>query len=273
MNPSRYGILDKSKITAALPRELAHKVNTRIFDELPSTNAEAKRLAREGEPEWTVITAESQSGGYGRYKREFFSPSGTGLYFSVILRPKMPPSDTTLITTAAAVAMSKAIETVFEERCHIKWVNDIFCREKKVCGILTEAGCSAEAQLDYAILGLGVDIYPPEGGFPDSISSIAGSIADSPVADGKSRLLCEFLTNFYEYYSSLAKKSFLSEYKARLMWVGKEIRVIKGDVCTPATLLGVDDELRLTVRYKDGSAECLSSAEVGVDRHSDQGAL
>ncbi len=136
-----------------------------IYPVLPSTNLTLKEKAGTGAPEGTVIIAEEQTMGRGRFGRQFFSPAGTGIYMSVLLRPQLEPSDSTLITTAAAVAVAEAIEEVTGETTGIKWINDIWIKRRndnsyaKVCGILTEATLSFGSKYpDYIILGIGMAV-------------------------------------------------------------------------------------------------------------------
>ncbi len=109
--------------------------------------------------------------------KKFYSPSNTGLYISILVRPDIPADQALFLTTSAAVATAKAIEDVSNKKADIKWVNDIYIEGKKVCGILTEAAFNIEtSKLDYAIVGIGINVCPPEGGFPEDISEIATAI-------------------------------------------------------------------------------------------------
>ena len=125
-----------------------------------------------------MVIANEQTAGRGRLSRSFFSPKDTGIYMSLLLRPKnYSAKQAVRITTMAAVAMCEAIETVSDEKAEIKWVNDIFVRGEKVCGILTEGSFNLESGLlDYAVLGIGINIYQPKDGFPNELSSIAGAV-------------------------------------------------------------------------------------------------
>ena len=117
-------------------KKFKKNVNFFAFKKIDSTNIYAKNLAKNGADEGTVLIAREQTDGKGRLGRTFSSKRG-GLYFSVILRPKNTLNDTVFITTAAAVAAARAIESVADKKCEIKWVNDIYITGKKVCGILT----------------------------------------------------------------------------------------------------------------------------------------
>lgn len=239
--------------------------NIITFDELESTNKYAKEKARKGAPEWTVIVANHQSAGYGRMKRSFYSPPGTGLYMSIILRPTINVSDALLITTAAAAAVSHTIEEISNKETKIKWVNDIFIDNKKVCGILTEAGFSGNGTLDYAILGIGINIYKPEYGFPSEIQNIAGSVFDEPTDENIRKKLCiNTLEKFEHYYNDLNSKSFLEYYKSKSNVLGKRITVITNGGCYDAKAIDFDDKLRLIIEKENGEIAALDSAEISI---------
>ena len=150
-------------------------VYLQVQTEVTSTNTLLKAQAEQGAPEGTVLIAESQTAGKGRLGRHFTSPPGTGIYFSLLLRPHCTAEKSLFITTTAAVAVCEAIEQVTGLNPQIKWVNDVYLNEKKVCGILTEASVDFEnGGLNWAVLGIGINIAVPEEGFPEEIRSIAG---------------------------------------------------------------------------------------------------
>lgn len=238
-----------------------------VRQSVTSTNTIAKELAAKGAKEGTVIIAREQTEGRGRMGRTFYSPITSGIYFTIILRPKLTLEDSLLITTTAAVAVAKAIETVAKVKAEIKWVNDIFVQEKKVCGILTEASLNFESGgLEYAVVGIGINIETKD--FPRDIRQIAGSIfsekpGDSPVT---SMLVAEVLNNLSEYMASLTDRHYLDEYRSRSYLHGKDILVLKGEKKLPAKALSIDDKARLVVEYEDHTREALNSGEVSVRR-------
>ncbi len=124
-----------------------------------STNNIAKDLAHQGAKEGTVLISEEQTAGKGRLGKSFYSPSQTGLYMSIILRPQLTASQSLLITAAASVAVARVVENISGVRAKIKWVNDIYCNNKKVSGILTEASFNVENNgIEFIVLGIGVNI-------------------------------------------------------------------------------------------------------------------
>lgn len=242
--------------------------NIKVYKTINSTNSAIKELAINGEKEGTVIIAEEQTEGRGRFGRKFHSPKKAGIYMSILLRPQMHSSRAFLITTATAVAIAEAIENISNKKIKIKWVNDIYCDNKKVCGILTEASFDFESGIiDHAVLGIGINVKPPEGGFTEEIKNIATSIFDdknSVQADIRSRLIAEVLTRFWSYYKNIEDRSFLEEYKSRSLLINKEINVLSKNSSEKAVAIEIDDECRLKVKMEDGSIRLLSSGEVSI---------
>ena len=250
------------KYLAPICREL----KLEVFPSVTSTNPVLKEQAAAGAPEGTAILAGAQTQGRGRIGRSFYSPSDTGIYLSILLRPNdCSPLQATKLTTMAAVAACEAIEAAARRSAQIKWVNDIFIDGKKVCGILTEASFGLESgHLDYAVLGIGFNAYTPEGGFPENIESIAGSIFLRRENDGKNRLAAEFLNHFMDLYSCRDDHAYVEKYRQRSLVLGKRIRILSPSGTIFATALDVDDQCRLVVRYDDGSTQALSSGEISI---------
>ena len=235
-----------------------------VFDSLESTNRTARELASQKREH--LIIARCQSGGRGRLGRSFFSPNG-GLYMSLLLYPQANIADTSLITSAAAVAVSRAIEHVVGVECKIKWVNDIYVDGKKVCGILTEGQMRSDGGFDYAILGIGINLLPPVGGFPEDIVNRAGALFSELPPDADNILAAAVVNEFLKLYRlGLNIKLFLDEYRSRSCVIGRAVDVIRivGDKTTPAVATQIDDKCRLVVRYEDGSIEALESGDVSI---------
>ena len=257
-------VLSESGIRQYLTGE-AQSLDLRVYDSVDSTNLVLRTLANAGAAEGTVVIAAEQAGGRGRKGRSFYSPQGTGVYISLLLKPKIAPDDATLITTTAAVAVSEAVEVLSGEPAGIKWVNDVFLRGKKVCGILTEGSFDMESgQFEYAILGAGINVFEPDGGFPAEIREIAGSVLTSPAPDAKNRVIADYLNRFLPLYRALGSETTNAEYRRRSFVLGKMVNVLTGDGATPARAIDVDDHCRLIVEYADGRREALSSGEISV---------
>lgn len=239
-----------------------------VYETISSTNTFVKELAKQGKKEGKVVISREQTGGRGRLGRTFFSPDGTGIYMSLLLRPNISLSESLFITVAAAVAVAEAIEAISEKKPKIKWVNDVFCENKKVCGILTESSLSSQTgQLNYAVLGIGINVLPPEDGFPETIKDIASSIFDAGSnisIEIQAKLIAEVLGRFWNYYKDLSSKSFLSEYKKRSLLIGKKISIIAGETVEKARALDIDDQCRLKVEMTDYTIRLLSSGDVSI---------
>lgn len=190
-----------------------------IKNQVSSTNDELIKMAKNGAREGTVLIATEQTAGKGRMGKTFFSPEGTGVYLSILLRPDFTPEDTLVFTTIAAVATAKAIECVSDKEAKIKWVNDIYIDRKKVCGILTESSLNPDMKKqEYVVVGIGVNIAPPKAGFPDDIKNIATSVFDkNPDSNTKGKLVAHLLDCFMDYYKKEEKNVHMEEYNERLI--------------------------------------------------------
>ncbi|MBQ8740941.1 MAG: biotin--[Clostridia bacterium] len=254
------------KLSAKKIEKFSKNIKVNSFNCVDSTNTVAKKLAENGADEGTVVTAIKQTAGRGRLGRTFLSKKG-GVYFSVVLRPQINPEDTLFVTVAAAVAACRAIEAVSSKKCDIKWVNDIYINGKKVCGILTEGGFNSDGTLNYAILGVGINLFEPKGSFPGNL----------PLADSvfhkqdkiffknrvKERLIAEFSNNFFEIYENLEKKEFIKEYQQRSFLTGKDITYKKDGATYNAKVIEIDDNARLIVKTNT-KTEVLSHGEIQI---------
>ena len=258
-------ILSAQGIKKYLHSEIAD-MDISVLPTVASSNALVREKANCGAAEGYMILANEQTSGKGRVGRTFFSPKDTGIYMSLLLRPKRFSAEQAVrITTMAAVAVCEAIETVSGEKAEIKWVNDIFMRGKKVCGILTEGSFDLESGLmDYAVLGIGINVYEPENGFPEELKSIAGSVFQTHQGDAKNRLVSQFLNHFYRYYTTPCHIDYVEKYRKRSFVIGKEVTILSANQSKNAIVLGIDDHCRLLVRYPDGQEECCSSGEISI---------
>ena len=245
--------------------ELRGKLNIEVKNTVTSTNAVLKEMALKGAEEGTVLAASEQTAGRGRFARRFFSPSDSGIYMSILLRPTLSCEKAVNITTAAAVAVAESVEELTGRKTGIKWVNDVLIENRKISGILTEAAINVESgTLDYAILGIGLNAYVPDGGFPDEISGIAGAIFDERKSGQRARLAALVLEKFFGYYEKTGSADCLEAYRKRCIVPGREITVISVDGSKPATALEIDENYRLHIIYPDKRQEFLSSGEISI---------
>ena len=201
-----------------------------------------------------------QTGGRGRLGRTFESPSG-GVYFSLVMdgrRIKTPD----LVTVASAVAVSEVMERLTGEKTSIKWVNDIYIRGKKAVGILTEGIINMEEnRLDKVVIGCGINLKTRESDLSDEVKAVATSFyPDGKSSVSRALVIAECSKRIYE----IMDEDFLPLYREKCFVLGKRIYVVKGDVRTPATALGIDDMGHLVVEYDDLRRESLSSGEISI---------
>ncbi|MGI6109430.1 MAG: biotin--[acetyl-CoA-carboxylase] ligase [Eubacteriaceae bacterium] len=205
------------------------------YDHLESTQSLAREYACCGAPEGTVILAGSQSQGTGQQGRSFFSPPGTGLYMSLILRPRFSPEAGRFITTTAAVAAAQAIEALSPCSVSVKWVNDLITDGRKTGGILTDTSLSPDSsRMMWAVLGMGINIVPPQTGFPEELTESAGSIfqknsfdAENSLEEYRDQLTAEILERFLTAYRKYPVDVCSSEYKRRLLDAGELEKYMK----------------------------------------------
>ncbi len=253
------------------------------YDTIDSTNEEAKRLAAKS-LEDRILIANHQTAGKGRKGRSFHSPSGTGLYITLLLHPNMALSKLTGVTAITAVAAAKAVDkVVFDgvDTCKIKWVNDLFLNERKVSGILTEVYSSMEDESEsYLIIGIGFNVYEPKAGFPKEIKKIAGALCDSEYQKHhrltdingigiRTALTCELVRNFYYYFKNHAEA--LELYRSKSTLIGAYVKINAFSELPKsrryAKVLGISDRYRLEVEYDDGVKDELQSGEVSVVKY------
>lgn len=265
-------ILSQSEIASQLHTKwMGHDV--RYFDEIDSTNTAAKRIAEEADSaDWhgTVVVADKQTAGRGRRGRGWNSPLGTGLFFSVLLKPEINPGNASMLTLVKGMAAVKGIMEVTGLRPQIKWPNDVVINGKKIVGILTEMS----AQVDYVnhiVVGTGINVNQTE--FPEEIAGMATSLKLELQETGKNltisraQILGAVLLQFERYYEIYLRTQDLSvlmdEYNSMLANCGRAVRVLDPLGEYEGTALGIDERGKLLVD-KDGEICKVSSGEVSV---------
>lgn len=236
------------------------------YDTIDSTNNRARVLAEGGAPEWTVVMADQQTAGRGRIGRQFYSPVASGIYMSVIVRPDCAVTYANMLTIAAAAAVSEAIEAVCEKETQIKWVNDCFVDGRKISGILTEASVGVEEQrLRYAVVGIGINVSAPAGGFPAELENIATSIFDQPCTTlVRAPLVAEVLQRFRAYASHLLERAYLPSYRAHLMVFDRQVTLVRGNEREAVIVRDLTDDGALVVEDAQGHIKEVVSGEVSL---------
>ncbi len=239
------------------------KYKVHAVDVVKSTNTTVKSIAKDGMQEGYVLVASSQTNGRGRLNRVFFSPKGTGLYLSILLRPafSLPPY---ALTCMSAVALCETMED-YQISCGIKWVNDVYVNDRKAAGILVESCLNQDGSFQYAVVGIGVNLFPPEGGFPETISDKATALFSSePSEERRKQFLKRVLQRFKRYYDLLPEVSFYESYRDRLIGIGRRVLVSDPDGMKYGTSVGIDRSFRLLVRYDDGTEIALDRGDVAI---------
>lgn len=252
-------LYSKERLESLLPSWELH-----LFDSIDSTNRYAKSL----ESKKALVLACHQSEGRGRLSRSFYSPQG-GLYLSLLFPATFPLSDASLITSAAAVAVSEAIEEKCGKYCRIKWVNDLFYENRKVCGILTEGVLGVESgRLTAVVVGIGLNLFTKRESFQGSLKTIATSLYDGqdslPSDFSVDDLVACIVQTLEASLDTLGERSFLAAYRERSLVLGHEVRVLSGAAEYVAKAVAIDDEAHLVVEDAFGHQRVLSSGEVSI---------
>ena len=233
-----------------------------LLEETDSTNAYLKRHPEL--PHGTVVIAKRQSGGRGRLGRQFASPEG-GLYLSLLLKPRIPLDQLMHLTAMAAVAVRRAIRDHCGILPEIKWLNDLLWQGRKLCGILAESFfCGGECCL---ILGIGINCNTPRDAFPEELRDSACSLAQilGKQTDPED-LTCCVLRHLSEMERALVREraSWLGEYTAACVTIGKKIRVLDPKGVYEAEALGIDEAGALQIRTWEGDLRTVSTGEVSI---------
>lgn len=227
---------------------LHHKVS--VFQEIDSTNNEAKRRLAEGPLEdGTLFIANTQTAGRGRQGHSFYSPADTGLYLTLVRNAPevLDPATLSKLTLAAAVATAEAIEESVGVGPKIKWVNDLYYMDKKVCGILTESHGWKEDRPKAVIIGIGVNCTTVQ--FPEDISETAGSLTTGNIDFiDRNKLAFAMYKRLLYWTEHLADPALLKEYRARSFLTGKEVSFTRNRASYRGIVQDIDDDGRLLVQ-------------------------
>lgn len=250
-------MLSKQQIEYFLPENIKLE-EIQVFKTIGSTNTHAKKLAADGAKSGTVIIADQQTEGRGRRGNSFYSPPKTGLYMSVILRPEGFKADTDMVTICAGCAVCRAVEKLADRKPMIKWVNDIFLDEKKICGILSEGVTDFETgSVDSIVVGIGINVTTET--FPQEIENKAGALNRQI---SRNKIAAEIIT---QLFGSLNKERAenIAEYKSRSLVLGKEVHYLKNGVSRHGKAVDIDQKGQLIVENESGT-DTLNSGEISV---------
>lgn len=238
-----------------------------ILKTVDSTNNYLKLKAQNKANEGLVAIAEQQTEGKGRKGKSFFSPVGTSIYISVLLKPKIKISNINLITIIAAISVVEAIYNTTKIQTSIKWVNDVMYNNKKLCGILTEASIEGESgDINYIVLGIGINVKKID--FPDNIKNIATSLGNITSIDyNRNELIGQLLTQLENNYNKLFSNNqdqLISSYRNYLSMLGNEINVILSDSTYKAKALDIDENAHLIIQLPSGEITKINCGEISI---------
>lgn len=240
------------------------EVKVQVFREISSTSLIMKQMALESKlPQGSIVVANEQMKGKGRKGRDFYSPKNSGLYLSVLLYPDKTVQESLELTAKAAVAVCRAVEKCCKISLKIKWVNDLYLKEKKVCGILTEAVTDLETgDIEFVVIGIGLNLKSPKEGFPGELQQKAGAILSAGETVDRN---CLAATIVNELLKETDKKGIPQEYIRNNLVPGRTICLVQG---TDRRIVKAEEILpdgRLLIQTEQGREEILSGADVSLE--------
>lgn len=247
--------------------ESRKKASIYYYDLIDSTNKRAKELAIEGASHGTLVIANEQSAGIGRYGRHFESPKDTGIYMSVILKPdEFTYSHPTLITSYAAVVVANVVKELTGKELGIKWVNDLFYEGKKVCGILTEAMTDFESgAMAWMVLGIGLNVSTEESTFSPDVQQKAGRVlSDEDMLVSRNQLVASIYETLLSLHKELDEVSMMASYKEKSMVMNKKVLIHQGKNEFYATVRDIDQSGQLIIETTEGNLQTFNSGEIRV---------
>ena len=230
----------------------------KVYKSVTSTNTVAKKMAAEGAKNGTVIISEEQTEGRGRRGNSFYSPAKTGLYMSIILRTGELSADTDIYTVCAGCAVCRAIESLTDKKPLIKWVNDIYLDDKKICGILSEATVDIEIGcIDSIVVGIGINLCTDV--FPENIKEKAGSLGESL---SRSSAAAAVIRQLF-FCLNRSREENIEDYKSHSLVLGKEVGFVKDGREYSGTATDIDPLGQLVVNTAEGTV-VLNSGEISL---------
>lgn len=262
---SMSDVLSKEEILSNMETRWAG-ANVVYFDKTDSTNIQARKQADLGAPHGTLVVADRQEGGKGRRGRGWESPSGVGIWMSLLLRPQISSISASMLTLLMALAAEKGIREATGIESQIKWPNDLTVNKKKICGILTEMSTEL-MEIQYVVIGIGINVCQAE--FPEEIKKTATSLyLESGEKHQRSRIIAKIMEAMEGYYEKFIETEDMSglmeEYNAKLVNLGNEVCVLAPSGEFRGISEGINEKGGLIVRLPDGTKTEVISGEVSV---------
>lgn len=256
-----YKLYENKNVTSAesIKSKLKTPADVIHYPSVDSTNNECKRLLSQGKQGMFLVVTDCQTAGRGRQGKAFASPADTGIYFSLVIRPNTSFKNAVTATTAASVAVCMAIENLTDKKPVIKWVNDVYLNNRKICGILTEAITNFEdGTVESVIIGIGINLK--ENAFPRELRDIVGFLD----ADINKNLLVSTVIDKLVEINTGDYKTFIDYYRTHSMVIGQKIKIIKGYEQIPAVAVSIDEQGGLEVQLENGERTVLRSGEISI---------
>jgi BirA family transcriptional regulator, biotin operon repressor / biotin---[acetyl-CoA-carboxylase] ligase len=252
----------KKNLTGKL---IGHKVY--YYPEIGSTNDEAYRLGIDGSEEGTVVIADSQTKGKGRMQRVWHSPAGSNIYTSIILRPHFKPASAPQISIVAGVAVAEFLEQYCENSIELKWPNDVLASGEKICGILAQMKSSAD-QVDFIIVGIGINVNIKKDQFPADLRDIATSLAIEAGHDfSRDDLIISLYENLAKWYKKLLQDGFApikEKWLSLAPMIGKNVQVTHFSETLTGKALGIDDKGSLILLTAQSDTILISAGDATI---------
>jgi len=215
------------------------------YEEIGSTNDEAFRLGLAGAPEGTALIANSQNAGKGRMQRVWHSPAGSNIYTSIILRPQIEPARAPQISILAGVAVAETLESYCPDKIRLKWPNDVLIGGKKVCGILSQMK-TALSEVDFIVLGIGIDVNISYNQFPQELRNLATSLAMETCREiSRLELIISLYENLAKWYKQLLQNGFgriKEKWLGLTPMIGQMVQVIFNEETVSGEAIGLDKD-------------------------------
>ncbi len=244
-----------------IKKQLNFDCEVELLETVDSTNLYLKR--KYGVHKNTLVVAKSQTAGKGRHGKSFYS-DGNGIYMSFLLNKVFPASKVYFLTVTAAVAVAETLNELYNINAKIKWVNDIYCNSKKLCGILCEGVLNKEAKYENSIVGIGINTF--KSLFPADISDIAISLED--VVEKKkidrNLLITSVINKFYDLINNSKETEVIKRYKTLSLVIDKTVTVISKYGNYTAEVLDIDDTAQLIIQKSNGEITSLNSGEISI---------
>ncbi len=244
--------------TKSLGRTIYH------FSQIESTNTKARELAEQGAPEGTLVVAEYQTRGKGRMSRPWESPAGQNLLFSLILRPTLPPQQTFNLILLVSVALCRSIQEETNLELKIKWPNDLYCREKKLAGILAEFAAESD-RLNYVIIGVGLNVNWSPSALPEDAQPATSILRETGIRASRLAIMVSFLSGMEQFYQQAQREGYhfiKQAWEHYSLIKNRRVKVLNGKETWSGIAQGIDPQGALMVILDSGEKKRFLTGDV-----------